>query len=110
LNMPAISVRDIQVKDDASCLCSDLVAGTHGRGFWILDNLTPLRQAAEAAAASDAHLFKPAIAVRVRFATNDPTPWPPELPAGENPPPGAAIDYYLPRAAGGVKLEILNLQ
>ena len=52
LNMPAISVRDIQVKDDASCMCSDLVAGTHGRGFWILDDVTPLRQAAEAAAAS----------------------------------------------------------
>src|SRR5262249_25417143 len=63
LDMPAISVRDIQVKDDASCLCSDLVAGTHGRGFWILDNLTPLRQAADAAAASSAYLFKPATAV-----------------------------------------------
>ena len=49
-NMPAISVRDIEVKDDASCMCSDLVAGTHGRGFWILDDVTPLRQAAEAAA------------------------------------------------------------
>src|SRR5215472_13245986 len=88
LNMPAISVRDIQVKDDSTCLCSDLVAGTHGRGFWILDNLTPLRQRAEAETArkaGDAYLFKPAAAVRVRFATNDPTPWPPELPAGENP-------------------------
>ena len=51
LDMPAISVRDIEVKDDASCMCSDLVAGTHGRGFWILDDVTPLRQAAEAAAA-----------------------------------------------------------
>ncbi|HXA51256.1 MAG TPA: hypothetical protein VNV86_13165, partial [Candidatus Acidoferrum sp.] len=110
LDMPAISVRDIQVKDDASCMCSDLVAGTHGRGFWILDDVTPLREAAEAAAASDAYLFKPATAVRVRFATNDPTPWPPELPAGENPPPGAIIDYYLPGAAGEVKLEILNQQ
>ena len=47
--MPAISVRDIQVKDDASCLCSDLVVGTHGRGFWILDDVTPLRQQAELA-------------------------------------------------------------
>jgi photosystem II stability/assembly factor-like uncharacterized protein len=109
LDMPAISVRDIQVKDDASCLCSDLVAGTHGRGFWILDDVTPLRQAAEAAAASDAYLFKPVIGVRVRFATNDPTPWPPEVPAGENPPPGAIVDYYLPAAASGdVKLEFLN--
>ena len=108
LNMPAISVRDIQVKDDASCLCSDLVAGTHGRGFWILDDVTPLRQAADAAAASTAYLFKPATAVRIRFGTNDPTPWPPEVQAGENPPPGAIIDYYLPSAAGEVKLEILS--
>jgi photosystem II stability/assembly factor-like uncharacterized protein len=107
LNMPAISIRDIEVKDDASCLCSDLVAGTHGRGFWILDDLAPLRQAAEAAAASNAYLFKPAIGVRIRFGTNDPTPWPPELPAGENPPPGAIVDYYLPSAASEVKLEFL---
>jgi hypothetical protein len=108
LNMPAISVRDIEVKDDASCLCSDLVAGTHGRGFWILDDLAPLREAAEAASASNAYLFKPATALRIRFATNDPTPWPPELPAGENPPPGALIDYYLPADAREAKLEILN--
>ena len=109
LNMPAISVRDIQVKDDASCLCSDLVAGTHGRGFWILDDVTPLRQAAEAAASSTAYLFKPAVGVRIRFGTNDPTPWPPEVLAGENPPPGALLDYYLPNAASGeVKLEVLN--
>jgi photosystem II stability/assembly factor-like uncharacterized protein len=110
LDMPAISVRDIQVKDDATCMCSDLVAGTHGRGFWILDDVTPLRQAAEAAAASSAYLFKPATGIRIRFATNDPTPWPPEVPAGENPPPGAIIDYYLPAAAGEVKLEFLNTQ
>ena len=109
LNMPAISVRDLQVKDDSACLCSDLIAGTHGRGFWILDDVTPLRQAAEARASRSAYLFKPATAVRVRFATNDPTPWPPELPAGENPPPGGIIDYYLPNDAGGeVKLEILE--
>ncbi len=109
--MPAISVRDIEVKDDASCLCSDLVAGTHGRGFWILDDVTPLRQAAEAAAASNAYLFKPATGIRIRFGTNDPTPWPPELPAGENPPPGALVDYYLPAdASGEVKLEVLNAQ
>lgn len=108
LNMPAISVRDIEVKDDASCLCSDLVAGTHGRGFWILDDLTPLRQAAEAAAASNAFLFKPATGIRIRFGTNDPTPWPPELLAGENPPPGALVDYYLPSSSGEVKLEFLN--
>jgi hypothetical protein len=112
LDMPAISVRDLTVKDDASCLCADLVAGTHGRGFWILDNLTPLRQAAairQAAGSSAAYLVKPAPAVRVRFGMNDPTPWPPELPAGENPPPGALVDYFLASDAGGpVTLEILD--
>jgi photosystem II stability/assembly factor-like uncharacterized protein len=108
-NMPAISVRDIQVKDDPTCLCSDLVAGTHGRGFWILDDVTPLRQTAELRAANGAFLFKPVTGVRVRFGMNDPTPWPPELPAGENPPPGALVDYYLPSAAAGeVRLEFLN--
>ncbi len=109
LNMPAISVRDIQLKDDSACKCSDLIAGTHGRGFWILDDVTPLRQAAKAKAASDAYLYVPATAVRVRFGTNDPTPWPPELPAGENPPPGGIIDYYLAHdASGPVTLEILD--
>ena len=108
LDMPAISVRDIEVKDDNSCMCSDLVAGTHGRGFWILDDVTPLRQAAEAAAASSAYLFKPETGIRIRFNTNDPTPWPPELPAGENPPEGAIVDYYLPADANEVKVEFLN--
>ena len=111
LNMPAISVRDLELKDDSSCLCSDLIAGTHGRGFWILDNVTPLRQAAALRSASTsrgAYLVKPATAVRVRFATNEPTPWPPEVPAAENPMPGSIIDYYLPSAAGTVKLEILD--
>ena len=112
LNMPAISVRDIQVKDDESCLCADLIAGTHGRGFWILDDVTPLRQAAavrDARSLRSAYLVKPATAVRVRFATNDPTPWPPELAAGENPPPGGIIDYFLAdNATGAVTLEILD--
>jgi photosystem II stability/assembly factor-like uncharacterized protein len=112
LDMPAISVRDLIVKDDASCLCSDLVAGTHGRGFWILDNVTPLRQAAairQAASSGAAYLVKPAPAVRVRFGMNDPTPWPPEWPAGENPPSGAILDYFLASdASGPVTLEILD--
>ncbi len=109
IDMPAISVRDIQIKDDSSCLCSDLVAATHGRGFYILDDITPLRQMAAAKAASATFLFKPAIAVRVRFATNDPTPWPPELPAGENPPAGAILDYYLAAPSSGpVLLEIVD--
>ncbi len=112
LDMPAISVRDLQVKDDSSCLCSDLIAGTHGRGYWLLDDVTPLRQeaAAESAkSAAAAYLFKPATAVRVRTATNDPTPWPPELPAGENPPPGGILDYYLSgNSSSPVVLEVLD--
>ena len=111
-NMPAISVRDLQIKDDAKCRCADLIAGTHGRGFWILDDVTPLRQAAAVKAAlakNEPYLFKPGPAVRVRFGINEPTPWPPELPAGESAPPGALIDYYLAKDAGGpVKLEILD--
>jgi photosystem II stability/assembly factor-like uncharacterized protein len=109
LDMPAISVRDLQVKDDSTCLCSDLIAATHGRGFWILDNITPLRQHAAVLAANDLYLLKPATAVRVRGATNDPTPWPPELPAGENPMPGAIIDYYVGSAVHDtLQLEIVN--
>ena len=112
LDMPAISVRDIQLKDDPACLCADLVAGTHGRGFWILDNVTPLRAAAAiraAASAGTAYLVKPAPAIRVRFAMNDPTPWPPEVPAGENPPPGGVIDYFLPAdVPGPVTIDILD--
>src|SRR5439155_11078590 len=111
-DMPPISVRDLEVKDDSTCLCSDLIAGTHGRGFWILDNVTPLRQRAESEAArsaGNAYLFKPATAVRVRFATNDPTPWPPDLPAGENPLPGGIIDYALARdASAPVTLDIVD--
>ncbi len=109
LNMPAVSVRDITVKSDSTCLCSDLVAGTHGRGFWILDDVTPLRQATEAQQASEPFLFRPAPAVRVRFGTNDPTPWPPEIAAGENPPPGGILDYYLPAdVAGPVTLDVVD--
>ena len=109
LDMPAISVRDLQVKDDSTCMCADLVAATHGRGFWILDDLTPLRQEAAVRSAKSAYLFKPAPAVRVRAATNDPTPWPPEMLAGENPPVGATIDYYLASAsATPVTLQLLT--
>ena len=112
-NMPAISVRDLQIKDDEKCHCADLIAGTHGRGFWILDDVTPLRQTAAARTAlakNEPYLFKPVSAVRVRFGVNEPTPWPPDLPAGESAPPGALIDYYLPRdAAGEVRLEILDV-
>ncbi len=103
LNLPHTSMRDLWIHDD------DLIAATHGRSFWILDDITPLRQIADAAAHSDAYLFKPEPAYRVRRDTNTDTPLPPDEPAGENPPDGAIIDYSLGQAASGaVALEILD--
>ena len=89
LNMPASSVRDLVIHKD------DLVVGTHGRSFWILDDITPLRQLNAEVAASDAFLFAPQTAYRVQRNVNTDTPLPPEEPAGQNPPDGAIIDYYL---------------
>src|SRR5205814_9248744 len=104
LDLPASSVRDLVVHD------TDLVVATHGRSFWILDDITPLRQIAAAAAAAAAggpYLYRPAPAVRVRWNENTDTPLPPDEPAGRNPPDGAMLDYYLVRpAAGPVVVEI----
>jgi photosystem II stability/assembly factor-like uncharacterized protein len=101
LNMPASSVRDVIVKDD------DLAVATHGRGFWILDDITPLRQFDPKVTAADAFLFKPQTAIRIRWSMNTDTPLPPDYTAAENPPDGAVIDYYLGSAANGpVTLEI----
>ena len=110
LNMAASSVRDLQVKDD------DLVAGTHGRGIWILDDITPLREIGardggrgENAEESRDHLFRPETAWRVRWNTNTDTPLPPDEPRAPNPPEGAIIDYYLASdAKGPVTLEITD--
>jgi photosystem II stability/assembly factor-like uncharacterized protein len=101
LNMAPSSVRDLIIKDD------DLAAGTHGRGFWILDDITSLRQVEPKSLSADAFLFKPQTATRVRWSMNTDTPLPPDVAAAENPPDGAVIDYYLQSApAGPVTLEI----
>ena len=89
LNMPATSIRDLVIKDD------DLVVGTHGRGFWILDNITPLRQISSQLTTTAAILYKPQAAIRIRWGMYTDTPMPQEEPAGLNPPDGAIIDYYL---------------
>ncbi len=103
LNMPATSIRDLIIKDE------DVAVGTHGRGFWILDDISALRQWSEAAANSDVTLFKPATATRVRYSMYTDTPVPPDEPYAENPPDGAVIDYYLKRdATGPVTLELLT--
>jgi photosystem II stability/assembly factor-like uncharacterized protein len=102
LNMPATSIRDLTIHED------DLVAGTHGRSFWILDDITPLRQMSAEIANSDAHLFKPQTAMRVRWNKNTDTPLPPDEPAGQNPPDGAIIYYYLKNAADLVVVDVLD--
>jgi photosystem II stability/assembly factor-like uncharacterized protein len=89
LNMGASSIRDLIIKGD------DLCIATHGRGFWILDNITPLRQLQAAMTKSPATLFRPQTAWRVRWNTNSDTPLPPDVASGENPPDGAMIDYYI---------------
>ncbi len=103
LNMPATSIRDLVVHGD------DLVVGTHGRGFWILDDVTPLRQLDAKTAFSAPFLYTPQIAIRVRRNRNTDTPLPPEEPAGQNPPDGAILDYVLAaQPAAPVTLEILD--
>ena len=102
--MPATSIRDLVIKDD------DLVVGTHGRSFWILDDITPLRQIAAGALDRGLHLFTPARAWRVRWNMNTDTPLPPDEPAGQNPPDGALLHYRLPAAAARVDLAILDAQ
>ena len=103
-NLPITSVRDIDVHGD------DLVIATHGRGFWIMDDVTALRQMSDVR--SDAPtLFKPAVAFRVRPASFTGTPMPKDEPMAANPPAGAPIDYVLPAAAQGpVTLTILDAQ
>jgi photosystem II stability/assembly factor-like uncharacterized protein len=100
LNMPATSIRDLVIHED------DVVVGTHGRSFWILDDITPLRQLDAKVTTRAAHLFKPQAAYRVKWNVNEDTPLPPEEPAGKNPPDGAIINYYLGKPAGKVSLEI----
>ena len=105
LNMPATSIRDLVIKD------ADLVAGTHGRGFWILDDITPLRQITPDIARAPAYLFRPAPAWRFRWNKDTDTPLPPDEPAAPNPPDGVVISHLLGQAAAGpVEIEILRAQ
>jgi photosystem II stability/assembly factor-like uncharacterized protein len=101
LNLPVVPVHDLAVKDD------DLVAATHGRAFWILDDVTPLRQLKAELAAGELHVYQPQVATRLHF----PTELDHHVPAGSNPPNGAIIDYYLKSAAGAneeITIEILD--
>ncbi len=105
LNLPNTSVRDVTVKDN------DLLVATYGRGFWVLDDISTLRQLAgrgAAVAREPVHLFAPGDAVRVRRNVNADTPFPPEVPQAPNPPTGVIVDYWLARPARAVALDVLD--
>jgi photosystem II stability/assembly factor-like uncharacterized protein len=101
LNLPHTSMRDLTIHGD------DLIVATHGRSFWILDDVTPLRQVNAEVAKANVTLFAPQEAIRFRWNRNPDTPLPPEFPAGKNPPDGAIINYYF--AAGSSKPMMLDI-
>jgi hypothetical protein len=102
-NLPNAWVTDLLVHGD------DLIAATEGRSIWVLDDVAPLREIAGGLPNAPAHLFAPANAVRVHPDNNKDTPLPPETPAGENPPSGAIIDYWLgANTSGPVTLQIVD--
>jgi photosystem II stability/assembly factor-like uncharacterized protein len=103
LNLPPASMRDIDVQGD------DLIVATHGRGFWVIDNITALRQFSDVSAEANAFLFRPAEAILLTPGSDNGTPMPRDEPLAENPPFGAMIDYYLKsNASGSVRIEILD--
>src|SRR6185437_11325709 len=102
LNLPMAPIHDLALKNN------DLIAATHGRSFWVLDDISPLRELASVGNAA-AHLFLPEKTFRIRKSVNNDTPLPPEEPQGENPPAGAILHYYLgPQTSGEVTLDILD--
>ncbi len=104
LNLPTTSVRDLVIHGD------DLVIATHGRSFWILDDVTPLRQMTAEVAQAAAWLFEPATAYRVRPGSDEGTPVPLDEPQAANPPDGAVLDYYLKETRSTpLQLEIFDL-
>lgn len=103
LNLPITSMRDLEIHD------GDLIVATHGRGFWLIDDISPLRQINDAVLRADVHLFKPADAINILQGGDNGTPFQKDEPQAPNPPSGAMIDYYLRNnASGPVTLEILD--
>ncbi len=103
LNLPPVSMRDLAIHNN------DLIVATHGRGFWVLDDITPLRQINDEVVKSSAFLFRPAEAFVIPPPTENGTPQPRDEPLTDNPPYGAIIDYYLNKnVSSAVTLEILN--
>jgi len=103
LNLPPVSVRDLVIHHD------DLIVATHGRGFWVIDNITTLRQSTRDVAKANAHLFQPADTYLLPQGSDNGTPMPRDEPIAENPAYGAAIDYYLKANTNGpLTIEILD--
>jgi len=103
LNLPVTSMRDFEFYGN------DLIVATHGRGFWVIDDVSPLRQLTDAVTRDEAFLFKPADAINFIEGTDNGTPLQKDEPHAENPPNGAAIDYFLKaNATGPVTIEILD--
>jgi hypothetical protein len=103
LNLPATSVRDFEIYGN------DLIAGTHGRGIWVIDDISPLRQLNDDLLAADAFLFQPADAINYQQGGDNGTPFQKDEAQALNPPNGAIIDYYLKAdSAEPVTLEILD--
>ncbi len=99
LNLPVSPIHDLVVKDD------DLVVATHGRSFWVLDDLTPIRQLNKQSAQADVILYQPQTALRLHY----PEEFDKRQPVGDNPPAGAIIDYYFRTAPKDeVSLDILD--
>jgi photosystem II stability/assembly factor-like uncharacterized protein len=109
-NLPSTSIRDLEVHTDNHQ--NDLVIGTYGRGFWVLDDITPLRQiaaGAQAIAASPVYLFKPEEAIRARINSNWDQPFSVEVPHAPNVPYGAIVDYYLSHEPSGpIQLQVFD--
>jgi photosystem II stability/assembly factor-like uncharacterized protein len=110
LNLPSTSIRDMVFHTDDHM--NDLVIGTYGRGFWVLDDMSPLREIAvksQQIAAAPAYLFKPGDAIRSRMNSNWDQPMNPEMPHAPNPPFGALLYYHLSRQpAGEIKLQVFD--
>jgi hypothetical protein len=105
LNLPVTSVRDFELHEN------DLIVGTHGRGIWVIDDISPLRQRDDVQAAEDAHLFKPATVVATAQEDDNGTPLQKDEPYADNPVEGAVIYYWLKSpVAGPVMLEIIDAQ
>ncbi len=110
LNLPSTSIRDMVFHTDDHM--NDLVIGTYGRGFWVLDDMSPLRELAakgQEIAAAPAYLFKPGDAIRARMNSNWDQPLNPELFHAPNPPYGAILYYHLSKPpAGEIKIQIFD--